>query len=100
MKLVDTAVLEAAAARHESSSLSEPTKQHEELFVMIVDASFQFKHSDVTPEWTGNFWEYSGRRYRSLREMKSTSRWKIEDKLTKKLSEEIRKEIDKELVGC
>ena len=78
---------------------------------MIIDASFQFKYSDVTPKWTGNFWEYSGKMYRSLREMKSTVRWKIENRLTKKLLaeiqeefffsffEEIQKEIDKEVIG-
>lgn len=66
---------------------------------MIIDAPFQFKYSDVTPKWSGNFWEYSGRRYRSLREMKSTVQWKIETELMKKLSEEIKKEIDKEIIG-
>lgn len=66
---------------------------------MIIDASFQFEYSDVTPKWTGNFWEYSGRRYRSLREMKSTVQWKLETELMKKLSDEIQNEIDKEITG-
>ena len=66
---------------------------------MIIDVPFQFKYNDVTPKWTGNFWEYSGKMYRSLREMKSTVRWKIETKMMKKLSEEIKKEIDKEIIG-
>lgn len=66
---------------------------------MIIDASFQFKYSDVTPKWTGNFWKYSGKMYRSLREMKSSAQWKLESKLAKKLSDEIQKEIDKEIIG-
>lgn len=66
---------------------------------MIIDTWFQFKYSDVTPKWTGNFWEYNGKSYRSLREMKSTVQWKIENKLTKKLSDEIQNEIDKEITG-
>lgn len=94
-----TVVLEAAAERIESSNLSKPTKQHEELFVMIIDASFQFKYSDVTPKWTGDFWKYGGKMYRSLREMKSTVQWKLETKLMKKLSDEIQNEIDKEIIG-
>lgn len=66
---------------------------------MNIDTSFQFKYSDVTPKWTGNFWVYSWKSYRSLREMKSTAQWKLEIKLMKKLSEELKKEIDKEIIG-
>lgn len=66
---------------------------------MIIDTSFQFKYSDMTTKWTGNFWVYSGKAYRSLREMKSTVQWKIENKLMKKLSDEIQKEIDNEIIG-
>ena len=66
---------------------------------MNIDTSFQFKYSDATPKWTGNFWEYSGKMYRSLREMKSTAQWKVETKLMKTLSDEIQKEIDKEVIG-
>lgn len=65
---------------------------------MSIDASFQLNYSDVTPKWTGNFWKYSGKSYRSLREMKSTSQWKNENKLTKILSDEIQKEIDVEII--
>lgn len=48
--------------------------------------------------WDGRIWAYDGREYRSLRVMKSTTHYKINEFLANTMAEEIRKEIDKELV--
>ena len=50
------------------------------------------------PVWMGTQWIYVGNPYRSLREMKTRSSYKIETQIANALKKELQMEIDEELL--
>ena len=49
---------------------------------------------NLGPVWMGTHWIYAGKSYRSLRELKTRSSYKIETQIANALQNEIRLEID------
>ncbi len=54
--------------------------------------------SDFKPTWDGKCWKYLGRSYRSLRVLKTSSRFKVEREISKTFVCEIQKEIDADIL--
>lgn len=64
-----------------------------------LTATFEIDTDDIgAPMWNGSVWKYKGRRYRSLRELRTKSDYKVERFITKTLGEEIKKELDRAII--
>jgi hypothetical protein len=56
--------------------------------------------SDEVPYWDGKLWIYKGVEYRSLRELKTKSSFKLEKFLYGVLAQEIRNEMDADIMNA
>lgn len=66
---------------------------------MLFSAEFTIDPNRYYPKWTGSKWVYNRKEYRSLRQLKTKSSYKLEEKLANTLVMQITKEIDAEMIA-
>lgn len=60
----------------------------------------EFQPFDFFPKWNGSAWSYQGRRYLSLRHMKTHPSWKLEEQLTSRMIRDIKNREDRLMIGA
>lgn len=60
----------------------------------------EFQPFDFFPKWNGRAWSYQGRRYLSLRHMKTRPSWKLEERLTRRMIRDIKNREDRLMIGA
>ena len=64
----------------------------------VLTTSYEIPKDYVKPVWKKNHWLYCGKQYRSLRELKIKSHFKLNKQIGSIIQQEITKELDKELL--
>lgn len=66
---------------------------------VVINADFSYEPSNDGIKWCGNHWTYVGKKFKSLRLLKSREIYKRENALYKKLVNEIRKELIQSIIN-